>query len=364
MIADDFIKGTALEGIDRPDEPKPDKERVGCLIFKSANQWIREAAQRPDPRQLFKSLWFENELCILFASMNAGKSILAVQIARELAKNNKVVYFDFELSDKQFQRRCSSDDNSDLSVFSENFIRAEMDISSIDIELDSVDEALINNIKEGAIMHEADALIIDNISAMCPDTQKAEKAAYLVRHLKKIVRELNISILLLAHTPKRNQITPITWNDLAGSAQLANLCDSAFAIGYSKKGEEMRYLKQIKVRNDKKRFGEDNVICYRLEKVDNFLQFVEIGYSNEKEHLIDPDDKFAISQEIMNLKKQGLSVREIANQTGRSKSAVSRIVKQPDVSQCPTVEDGTGGTGRTGGTNGTNGTVEGASLFS
>lgn len=51
------------------------------LVIKPANQWLHEASVRPIPRMLFDELWFEGELCILFADTNVGKSILAVQIA-------------------------------------------------------------------------------------------------------------------------------------------------------------------------------------------------------------------------------------------------------------------------------------------
>jgi hypothetical protein len=76
----------------------------------------------------------------LFADTNVGKSILAVQIADNVArgeaygllccetKAQKVIYFDFELSDKQFEGRYSEKNNDYFTnhyQFSENFYRAE-----------------------------------------------------------------------------------------------------------------------------------------------------------------------------------------------------------------------------------------------
>ena len=43
------------------------------LIVKTANQWLKEASQRPIPKMLFSELWHEGELCILFASSGLGK---------------------------------------------------------------------------------------------------------------------------------------------------------------------------------------------------------------------------------------------------------------------------------------------------
>ena len=58
---------------------------VGMFNIKSANQYMLEAAKRPNPKSLYKTFWHEGETCCLFADTNLGKSILAVQIASEIA---------------------------------------------------------------------------------------------------------------------------------------------------------------------------------------------------------------------------------------------------------------------------------------
>ena len=65
--------------------------------------------------------------------------------------------------------------------------------------------------------------------------------------LKKIKNKYGLSLLILAHTPKRDATKGITKNDLSGSKMLMNFCDSAFAIGESFQKNGLRYLKQIKV---------------------------------------------------------------------------------------------------------------------
>ena len=80
-------------------------------------------------------------MCILFADTNLGKSILSVQIGNSISKGQqirgfqleapkqKVLYFDFELSAKQFEVRYSiKEPNGELSnhyLFDEDFIRIE-----------------------------------------------------------------------------------------------------------------------------------------------------------------------------------------------------------------------------------------------
>ena len=90
-------------------------QTIGILAVKSANQWVSDAVARPDPRSFFHGLFYEYENTILFASSNAGKSILAVQIAEEIARTDSVLYIDLELSDKQFQHRYSDPETGAMS---------------------------------------------------------------------------------------------------------------------------------------------------------------------------------------------------------------------------------------------------------
>ncbi len=56
----------------------------------------------------------------------AGESILATQIAEDIAKTDKVLYVDLELSSKQFQMRYSDTSSGKAHVFPANFTRAEI----------------------------------------------------------------------------------------------------------------------------------------------------------------------------------------------------------------------------------------------
>ena len=90
-------------------------EQIGMFTVKTANRTIKEAALRPNPDALWLTLWYEGEVCCLFSDSNLGKSIYAVQIATSIADKQRVLYFDFELSDKQFQLRYSDGYSRGLS---------------------------------------------------------------------------------------------------------------------------------------------------------------------------------------------------------------------------------------------------------
>ncbi len=84
-------------------------EKVGMFTIMTANRTIQDAKLRPDPAPLWMTLWYEGEVCCLFSDSNLGKSIYATQIAADIAQKQKVLYFDFELSDKQFQLRYTDE---------------------------------------------------------------------------------------------------------------------------------------------------------------------------------------------------------------------------------------------------------------
>ena len=148
--------------------------------------------------------------------------------------------------------------------------------------------------------------------------------------LNNLKKRYELSILVLAHTPKRSLDCPITSNDLAGSKRLYNFFDSVFAIGKSAQDSGLRYVKQLKVRYGTYSYDADNVIIYEIEKVDAFLQFVQRGYSTEKEHLkkLGDNESCQRDSQILQLSQSGKSVREIASQVNCGKSTVSRIIQR------------------------------------
>jgi len=176
----------------------------------------------------------------------------------------------------------------------------------------------------------AKVLIVDNITALTlKTTTDADAALGLMRHLKRIQMQLDLSILVLAHTTKIPNYVPIQLNQLGGSKHLANFADSVFAIAKSNQDESLRYLKQLKVRNADLEYGQHQVIVIRKQKTDAFLGFEFVSTSPEMDHLVSNDnanEKQQKSDMVMQLYKQGVSTREIANRTGISKSTSSRII--------------------------------------
>ena len=317
---------------------------TSCFIVKTANDWIEEAKSRPIPNMLFDAFWFEKEVCILFADTNVGKSILAVQIADSISRGvgiegftlesgpQRVVYFDFELSDKQFEKRYS-DNYKDHYFFHPNFLRTEINSDTEKPrEFATFEDFLCHDIEQLVLDHRADVLIIDNITFLRNDNEKAKDALMLMKHLKAIGRKHNLSILVLAHTPKRNPSSPLSKNDLSGSKMLINFCDSSFAIGDSSSLPSYRYIKQIKQRNTEHIYHSGNVVVCNIANHHNFLGFEFVEYDDEQNHLMtySGNNSEERDNKVLELKESGLANTVIASQLGVSEGTVRYILKKSE----------------------------------
>lgn len=319
-------------------------------LFKiqTANLWIDEAKLRPAPKMLFGEFWYEGEICILFADTNVGKSILAIQMGDNVAngetygllccetKAQKVIYFDFELSDKQFEGRYSEKKNDyfiNHYQFSENFFRAEINPENfVPASFETFEDYLTSSIEHAVATTGAKVLIIDNLTYLRNETERAKDALPLMKQLKALKRKFDLSILVLAHTPKRDMTKPITRNDLQGSKMLINFCDSCFAIGESSKDKSLRYIKQIKVRNSEFKFDSENVVLCEISKPTNFLHFEFSDFGQEKEHLKDfsTNDREEQIARAKTLASEGKNQTQIANNLGLSKMTISRYLRKSE----------------------------------
>ena len=316
--------GNPIEAIAQEvEKAKRAPKRAGLLSFKTANDWVEEALNSPDPKMYFHNLIVQFENTVIFASSNVGKSILAVQIAEAIAWEEKIMYIDLELSTKQFQMRYSDVSTGEIHIFPTNFIRAEIDpelIAGADLEqeiLASIEEAAKQGIR---------FFIIDNITFICNDSEKGATAGSFMMKLIRLKKKFNLTTIVIAHTPKRRGWEPITQNDLAGSAKLINFFDAGIALARSAKDTNLRYLKQVKVRTGEYQYDSENVIVCDVVKTGGFLQFEIQGYAKEEDHLKNREgsDDYDEIIEILKLQRDGKTVREIAELLDMAKSTVQR----------------------------------------
>lgn len=323
-------------------------ENGAPVLFKvqTVNQWNDEAAARPQAARFIGELFREGELCIMFGDTGTGKSILSVQIGEIIAlgaelksltdefhndANAKcVLYFDFELSDKQFQARYTDYKNNQMYTFSENFLRAEIDPDALTDISEAINESFLYKQFENAITTTgANVVIVDNITYLKHETERSKNALPLMKTLKALKSKHGLSIIAIAHTPKRDLSKPITRNDLGGSKMLINFADSSFCIGESTKDPQIRYIKQIKSRDSEIIYHADNVCVFQVQKPDCFLHFDYMGTARESEHLkfVTDPDKEELKNRALELHDHGMSYRAIAGELGISHTYVNKIIK-------------------------------------
>lgn len=312
------------------------------LKIRTANQCLEDASKKPTPKMLFSEFWCETELCILFAETGQGKSILGVQIGHSISSGQSIegfkmeagpqttLYFDFELTEKMFEKRYMSDEGGGHYGFADKFFRIEIDSSAQMHETMDFEEYLNAAIEEAIAETNAKVLIVDNLTYLNSETEKSNQASPLMKHLKNLKDKYGLSILVLAHTPKRSSTNPLTVNDLQGSKMLANFCDTIFAIGASANDKHLRYIKQIKPRNTPLVYDTNHICLCQLNKPGNFLKFEMLGFGREEDLLKSDSEKERdeLEEQVMNLHEQGKSTRDIGDELGISHMKVSRMLNK------------------------------------
>lgn len=278
-----------IERFERNSTVIPDEgdivEQANVFCSSTMQSIIEAGKNKPPIHRLWGDFWWENELVFLFADSGIGKSILATQIAYEIAKGEsecvdietepqKVIYFDFELSDRQLARRYEN------AEFPDMFIRGAI---SEDISQEELSMGMIDGIIGKLLDTGAKVMILDNLSYLSTQTAEAEYAGAIMDGLTRIKREMGISIMVIAHTPKIEENKPLSKTNMAGSKILSNFADGVFAIGRTKSGG--RYLKLLKTRmvSDS---DEKSLLPYFNIVTEPYLHFEKVGDETERKLLM------------------------------------------------------------------------------
>ena len=305
-----------------------EKTRIDNPFFKArtAKTRLEDSILMERPKRLFDCFVIEGEITVFAAPTNVGKSVLALQIAdaisqgrsdngfeSELTKGENVVYVDLENTDCQFAGRYSGHRFSD-----------KLKILEMPMGVEYTMEQLLAHLKDFIREEGCKVLVFDNISFM-GNMQSANEAMKTIKALRKLRDELGITILVVAHTNKKDN-KPMTINDLAGSAKVGNLIDAAFALGRVVGDTGLRYIKQLKARSGEKIY-EDPVMVVEMVK-EGGLHFEYRDTDIEQSLLKKPkeDDEEMVYHQVWHLHKQGLSCRKIESELGISKSKVNNIV--------------------------------------
>lgn len=323
------------------------------FVARPANAYLKVAEGAVPQVMLFGEFWRQGQLTLLFADTGLGKSALAVQIACALGGGSRiepfemhsapqrVLYFDFELSHEQFAARYADDgsspDASNDDLFPINFIRCAPREDWI-LPDDFADEHsfLIHSIIDTIRFSKARVVILDNLSWLTENAENSTSARRLMRMLQTLRRQLELSILLIAHTPKVRSGLPVEMNQLQGSKMLANFADNIVGMGRSSVSNDLRYLKPLKLRTAASTFEKDTVPVMRLAKRGRMLGFTFVAVEPESDHLEGNLRGTALTDALIRERKArtielanaGETIREIAKKLGIGITTVSRYLKE------------------------------------
>lgn len=253
----------------------------------SGKDLLKSYANKKQARQIFGNFIFDGELSILFGDSNAGKSILANDIAFFVSggghrwpdmKSPRIpsLYIDMELTGDQFARRYSTA----IDYIPNGYSRAEVTANTTDDKWSFVRNKIIS--MQGGT-DSPKFIVIDNITNGFGSIFSAKKMASFVMDMKTLKERYGLTILLIAHCPKRNKKKPIDQDALGGSKMILNFVDSAFAIGTSFQEDDIRYIKQVKVRE----CAKDKEVTTVQIKGEPYLSMWDLGKCSEETH-IDP----------------------------------------------------------------------------
>lgn len=275
------------------------------MRVRDMNQVMQDAENQPDLKMMAGPLLRQTEVGFLFADTGVGKSIFGIQLADAMSRGEnllgnllvneagpqKVLYFDFELSDKQLEKRYKDYHVNEKYEFSPNLLRADFNPKFLDFD-QRLDKLVAEEIESLVEIHKPQVLIVDNITYLTAESsQDTQVAMDLMKRLRAFKVKYELTILVLAHTPKRNKMLPITVNDMAGSKHLSNFAQSVFAVGESVHDPDMRYIKQLKASNGKV-YDENNVIVCEIaqHQLNHMLQYDFVSMGRERDFLADFQD--------------------------------------------------------------------------
>ncbi len=325
-------------------------KRQFAFSMMTGQEIMDEAAKLPDCVELFGEMIVEGETTFLYGSPNSAKSTLAVALCDVwsrgtslMGKTNtggprKVVYVDFEMSLKQFEKRAKDDLGSHL--FDPNFVRLTL---NPDVDFRSAGFATMELFMEASLEQVIQTqapkiLVIDNLSYLVSgEAEKSSVAGALMKKMRALRDKYGLTLIIVTHMPKpssdKGLIRGLQLSQINGSSTFGNQIDAAIAMSKLDGADNIRYLKHVKVRNSEVVHGDENVLAFSLNKVDHLLTPVMIECLPEMDLLNKggvEKIKSRTEQQAIDLHRQGKTYTDIEKVTGISRGSLGRLFKKSE----------------------------------
>lgn len=269
-----------------------------------------------DDTNLWQGLWAQGEMACLFGTTCVGKSILAMQIAKELQERKlSVTYFNLE--------NCVYP----LTPIVKTTSPCQDDELTPDERIDFIAQTINTQ--------NTQAVIIDDISLLV-DSKNPNGMRQALNRLRVICHHSGTAMLLIAHSRKRKNKDLTTTDELQNSYEIMHACDSVFSLSVTSHRNATTYRKSHYIKQHKNRMApvilsDDAVMAMQLVTTDDdYLAFTNFQRHANERQLV-RDNGFSNHDErnkaIAHYRSLNYSTREIATLVGMSQAQVSRIAK-------------------------------------
>lgn len=141
--------------------------------------------------------------------------------------------------------------------------------------------------------HHPDVVIIDSLSRLyVGNIEESKVAKELMKNLRELANATNTTVIVIHHTPKLSDSTPLTINTVAGSRIIAQ--DADFIIGINRTVEGERYMKDVAFR-----YAQEDSETVSLLKLDENLWFEKIGEAEESSLLTNSDGRYYDGNKVL-----------------------------------------------------------------
>jgi archaellum biogenesis ATPase FlaH len=344
---------------DRVNEKTRASNPKAILRVQTMDEALKEGKAEPIRKMLLGSLLREGDMCLMFGDEGTGKSVGVVQIGLAISKGlplfgdgvnfknecapKKTLFFDFELENAElFQRYNESghayqfgekrkNEKGEEYIASDMFRRVDMNPDNFD---GSDESDILRTVQNTIEREQPEFIIIDNLTWLTSEAQDTAVAASFMKMFLRLRRKLGFTIIVVAHTPKRNNSEPLESKHMAGSSKLKDFAKNVIGISPSKQGDGIIYVKHLKMRNGEKVYTNQNVIQCSIEKNNGLLQWHFMGFNDETVHLATPTIEMSedeICKEARKLRdEKGMTWEEILTEMSLpfSRTTLSRKVEK------------------------------------
>lgn len=268
-----------------PDPPKVESV-VNC---------VNNAGKPQEP--LIPDMVYEGGITLLAGRTNAGKTLLAQQMAIEIARGygellgenvqpQNVIIVDGEMDDDDYKRRFGGEDME----IPANITR----ISDCDFSTLKQLSEYLKKVVDG--LFGPVVIIVDNLAALTLENLSGKIVNQFFRDIKKIQREAQhpVTFIIADHIGKIPVGSILDDSNIAGSANVARFAHNIILVEFSARGPEFRFLKFPKQR---KGALPDEVLEVRISE-EEYTHFEIVGTASEADVISTKTNRKRFGQEV------------------------------------------------------------------